>query len=79
MDPGMAFGTGQHACTRLALGLIHDCFQKNPPKNVLDVGTGTGILAMAAVLFGAEQLVAIDNYLEAIRVAAEYQPAYNST
>ncbi len=71
MDPGMAFGTGQHASTRLALGLIHDCFQKNPPKNVLDVGTGTGILAMAAVLFGAEQVVAIDNDLEAVRVATE--------
>ena len=71
MDPGMAFGTGQHASTKLALGLIHDCFQNNPPKNVLDVGTGTGILAMAAVLFGAEQVVAIDNDLEAVRVATE--------
>jgi len=71
MDPGMAFGTGQHASTRLALALIHDCFQKNLPKKVLDVGTGTGILAMAAVLFGAERVVAIDNDLEAVRVAAE--------
>ncbi len=71
MDPGMAFGTGQHASTRLALGLIHDCFQENSPKKALDVGTGTGILAMAAVLFGAEQVVAIDNDLEAVRVATE--------
>ncbi len=71
MDPGMAFGTGRHGSTKLALGFIHDCFQDNPPKNVLDVGTGTGILAMAAVLFGAEQVVAIDNDLEAVRVATE--------
>lgn len=71
MDPGMAFGTGQHASTRLALGLIHDSFQENSPKKALDVGTGTGILAMAAMLFGAEQVVAIDNDLEAVRVATE--------
>ena len=71
MDPGMAFGTGQHASTKLALGLIHDCFQKNPPKNILDIGTGTGILAMAAVMFGAEKAVAIDNDSEAVRVATE--------
>ena len=71
IDPGMAFGTGQHASTKLALAFIHDCFQHNPPKNVLDVGTGTGILAMAAVLSGAEQVVAIDNDSEAVRVATE--------
>ena len=71
IDPGMAFGTGQHCSTKLALDFIHDCFQDNPPKNVLDVGTGTGILAMATVLFGAEQVVAIDNDSEAVRVATE--------
>ncbi len=71
MDPGMAFGTGQHASTKLALGFIHDCFQDKPPKNVLDVGTGTGILAMAAVLFGAGEAVAIDNDPEAVQVATE--------
>jgi len=71
MDPGMAFGTGQHASTKLALGFIHDCFQDKPPKTVLDVGTGTGILAMAAVLFGAGEAVAIDNDPEAVQVATE--------
>ncbi len=71
MDPGMAFGTGQHASTKLALGFIRDCFRNNLPETVLDVGTGTGILAMAAVLFGAEKAVAIDNDPEAVRVAAE--------
>lgn len=71
MDPGMAFGTGQHASTRLALAFIHDSFQNNPPRTVLDVGTGTGILAMAAVLFGAEEAVAIDNDPEAVQVAID--------
>jgi ribosomal protein L11 methyltransferase len=71
MDPGMAFGTGQHGSTKLALCFIHDCFQDKSPKNVLDIGTGTGILAMAAVLFGTEKVVAIDNDSEAVRVATE--------
>jgi len=72
MDPGMAFGTGQHASTQLALGHIRSCFQDdNPPETVLDIGTGTGILAMAAALFGAGQVVAIDNDSEAVRVAHE--------
>ena len=73
MDPGMAFGTGHHASTKLALefveGLFHDT--KTPPKTVLDVGTGTGILAMAAALFGAQEVLAIDNDPEAVVVAEE--------
>lgn len=72
MDPGMAFGTGQHASTKLALALMSPCF-KNPragkPARVLDVGTGTGILAMAAAMFGADQVLAIDNDPEAVKVA----------
>lgn len=72
MDPGMAFGTGQHASTKLALSLLAPCF-KNPktgkPARVLDVGTGTGVLAMAAATFGADQVLAIDNDPEAVKVA----------
>ncbi|WP_417915084.1 50S ribosomal protein L11 methyltransferase [Candidatus Electronema sp. JM] len=71
IDPGMAFGTGQHASTKLALSLIQHCFQMVPPNKVLDVGTGTGILAMAAALFGAQRITAIDNDPEAVRAAAE--------
>ncbi|CAK8723525.1 MAG: [LSU ribosomal protein L11P]-lysine N-methyltransferase [Candidatus Electronema aureum] len=71
IDPGMAFGTGQHASTKLALGLIQSCFQDGLPQKVLDVGTGTGILAMAATLFGAKEVTAIDNDPEAVTVAVE--------
>ncbi len=72
MDPGMAFGTGQHASTRLALMLIASCFDTDhsqKPRRVLDIGTGTGILAMAAAAYGADQIMAIDNDPEAVTVA----------
>lgn len=72
MDPGMAFGTGLHSSTRLALSLIASCFDTehdNKPRRVLDVGTGTGILAMAAAVFGADEIMAIDNDPEAVTVA----------
>lgn len=71
MDPGMAFGTGQHASTRMALALIRYSMETIQPQRVLDVGTGTGILAMAAALFGAKQVVAIDNDPDAVTVARE--------
>ncbi|MFZ5773971.1 MAG: 50S ribosomal protein L11 methyltransferase [Thermodesulfobacteriota bacterium] len=73
MDPGMAFGTGHHASTRLALELIELLYHGNtePPATVLDVGTGTGILAMGAVLFGAQKALAIDNDPEAVAVALD--------
>ena len=70
MDPGMAFGTGHHATTRLCLELLRQVIGTSGPR-VLDVGTGTGILAMAAVLFGAAGAVALDNDPEAVRVAAD--------
>jgi len=71
MDPGMAFGTGQHASTRMALALIRQSMATIRPREALDVGTGTGILAMAAALFGAERVVAIDNDPDAVTVARE--------
>lgn len=71
LDPGMAFGTGLHASTRLALELIDHIYQTlmPPPRTVLDVGTGTGILAMAAALFGAKEVIAIDNDPDAVDAA----------
>ena len=70
MDPGMAFGTGHHASTRLSAQLIDRLLRsRNPPRTVLDVGTGTGILAMAAILLGARSAWAIDNDPDAVQVA----------
>jgi len=71
LDPGMAFGTGQHASTQMALALIKKSIETATPEQVLDVGTGTGILAMAAALFGAGRVVAVDNDPDAVVVARE--------
>ena len=71
MDPGMAFGTGLHASTRLALGFIEEICAGTPPDRALDVGTGTGILAMAAALRGASLVIAIDNDPDAVVAARE--------
>ncbi len=69
MDPGMAFGTGHHATTRLCLEFLGESSAVSAGGEVLDVGTGTGILAMAALLFGASRAVAIDNDAEAVKAA----------
>ena len=69
MDPGQAFGTGQHESTRMALSLLR--FVAGEKERVLDVGTGTGILAMAGVLLGSGPATAVDNDPEAVRVARE--------
>lgn len=69
LDPGMAFGTGTHATTQLAA-----CFLANinlDGKTVLDVGTGTGILAMASALWGAKHVGATEIDVQARSVAIE--------
>jgi ribosomal protein L11 methyltransferase len=61
LDPGMAFGTGTHGTTRLCLEALACRFdQAPPPERVLDVGTGSGILAIAAAALGAGRVVACD-------------------
>ncbi len=60
IDPGQGFGTGQHASTALALELIEQTVTDHPPAGVLDVGTGSGILAAAACLLGVPEASAID-------------------
>ncbi|HEX6988313.1 MAG TPA: 50S ribosomal protein L11 methyltransferase [Bacillota bacterium] len=59
IDPGMAFGTGDHESTRLALVLLEDAVDRlgsSQPLRVLDVGTGSGILAVAAVRLARERV-----------------------
>ena len=58
VDPEMAFGTGEHATTRGALRFLEECIR--PGDRVLDVGTGSGILAIGAAHLGAEKVTAVD-------------------
>jgi ribosomal protein L11 methyltransferase len=61
IDPGMAFGTGTHATTRLCLDVIAEFFDgQEPPRSMLDVGTGSGILSLAAAALGCKTIVAND-------------------
>jgi ribosomal protein L11 methyltransferase len=73
MDPGLAFGTGHHASTQLALLLLEEIFQPDAMKfkKALDVGTGSGILAMACGLYGAGEILAIDNDPDAVETAKQ--------
>lgn len=67
MDPGMAFGTGTHETTRLCATLLEEYMK--PGARVLDIGTGSGILAIAAAKLGAGQVNAYDIDPVAVRVA----------
>ena len=71
IEPGMAFGTGQHATTQLCLKIIEDQFAELNPKNCLDVGTGTGILAIALSMLGCNEILATDIDADAIIATRE--------
>jgi ribosomal protein L11 methyltransferase len=80
LDPGMAFGTGTHPTTRLCLEFLEAICCSDPPfprldpacrPAVLDVGTGSGILGIAAAKFGATEVTAIDIDPRAVIVAEE--------
>jgi ribosomal protein L11 methyltransferase len=68
LDPGMAFGTGLHPTTRLCLALLEG--QIIPGQSVLDLGSGSGILAIAAALLGASQVLALDTDPIAVEASA---------
>ena len=69
LDPGMAFGSGLHPTTQLCLETIEDYLP--PGANVLDVGAGSGILAIAAARLGASRVLALDTDPLAVRIARE--------
>lgn len=72
IDPGQAFGTGTHETTQLCLQIIDDLYHSGTkPLRVLDVGTGTGILGIAAAKLGAAAVLGIDNDPLAVEVCAE--------
>ena len=60
LSPGLAFGTGQHQSTRLSLSLLADAIDADSPPTVLDLGTGSGILACAAAKLGARSVLGVD-------------------
>ena len=68
MDPGPAFGTGQHPTTRLCLEAM-ERLSPQGPWTMLDVGTGSGILAIYGARLGAKRILALDTDPEALRWA----------
>ena len=67
LDPGAAFGTGQHPTTRMCLAVLQSLIE--PGCRVLDVGTGSGILSIAALGLGAKECVAVDIEAQAVASA----------
>jgi ribosomal protein L11 methyltransferase len=72
IDPGQAFGTGAHASTRLCLELLLALAACEPPSGaLLDVGTGSGVLAIAAAGLGFRPVLGLDNEQESVAAARE--------
>lgn len=69
LDPGMAFGTGTHETTRLCLAALERHVQ--PMSRVLDIGTGSGILAIGAAKLGAREVIGVD--LDPVAVESAHQ------
>jgi ribosomal protein L11 methyltransferase len=69
IDPQMAFGTGEHASTRAALRLL-EAFMP-PSARVLDLGTGSAVLAIAAALLGASEIIAVESDADSLINARE--------
>jgi ribosomal protein L11 methyltransferase len=71
LDPGMSFGTGQHGTTRACLRFLDRLSSVNARRSVLDMGCGSGILAIAAVKLGFAPVCAFDNDPDAVAIARE--------
>jgi len=71
LDPGLSFGTGQHPTTSFCLQQIVRCRNSGTPQSFLDIGTGSGILAIAAAKLGYTPVQAFDFDPESVRVARD--------
>ena len=71
IEPSMAFGTGQHATTCACLAAIESAVEAGGVRSALDVGTGSGILALALARLGVPRVVAIDNDPKVLPLARE--------
>jgi len=69
IDPGLSFGTGQHPTTRFCLQQLVHCRKAGLARSFLDIGTGSGILAIAAAKLGYEPVEAFDFDSDAVRIA----------
>ena len=69
IDPGMAFGSGTHETTGMCLSILEENIRGG--EEIIDVGTGSGILAIGAALLGAGHVLAVDIDPDAVKVAAE--------
>jgi len=70
-DPGVVFGTGLHPTTYDTLHLLVHLFNRHAPRIVLDLGTGTGILALACAALGAQKVLAVDINRLSVKTAQE--------
>jgi ribosomal protein L11 methyltransferase len=69
LDPGVVFGTGIHPTTRDCVSALAHVFNQTPISKVLDFGTGSGILALAAAFLGADRVLAVDLNPLAVKTA----------
>ncbi len=71
LDPGLAFGTGNHETTRLCIERLSALTEGRPGLRVIDAGCGSGILALSAALLGCGEICAFDNDPQAVGVSRE--------
>ena len=71
IDPGMAFGSGTHPTTQLCLALLERSLMESLPGEMIDVGCGSGILAIGAVKLGVQKVLGVDIDPDAVRISNE--------
>jgi ribosomal protein L11 methyltransferase len=71
LDPGVVFGSGTHPTTQDCLRALEMAFERDPSASTLDLGTGTGLLAIAAARLGSPRVLAVDLNFLAARTAAK--------
>jgi ribosomal protein L11 methyltransferase len=71
MDPGMAFGSGTHPTTQVSLTLLEGTLIQSPAEKMIDLGCGSGILAIGAVKLGVKKILGVDTDPDAVRISFE--------
>jgi ribosomal protein L11 methyltransferase len=82
MDPGMAFGSGTHPSTQLALFLLESCLSERIPPEMIDIGCGSGILSIAGVKLGISFVLGVDTDSDAVQISkrnAEINQVHDQT